>query len=186
LTSRVLLSKHFVKTLQRKSEVLDKDIQVFRILRAGGAGCARLFSRDSQHQPSVCRPLLVTRSSRCLPDLSPQSLPFRTQARDPEYGTPIAVHVYDSHSLFCVLAILQRVVFFVDRSQRGRRENTLVFVVGENVMDFGMVVFACDGIFYEREEGFEVGWCRRCGVVDVSVVVAAFCCGLVGSRIPGG
>jgi hypothetical protein len=34
----------------------------------------------------------------------------------------------------------------------------LVFVIREDVVDFGVVVFACYGVFDEREEGFEVGW----------------------------
>jgi hypothetical protein len=188
LASRVFLSKHFVKTLQRDSEVLDQGIQVFRVLFAGAAGCARLFARNPQHQPSIRRPLFVIRSSRRLPDLSPQSLPVRTQTGDPKHGSPIAVHIYDCHSLFRVPAILQRVVFFIYRSQRGGRENALVLVVGEDVVDLGMVVFARDGIFDECEEGFEVGRCCWCGIVDVLLVILVFFfrCGLVGSRVPGG
>jgi len=131
--------------------------------------------------------LVIVRSPRRLPDLCPQSLPVRAQAGDPKYGPPIAIHVYDRHPLLCILAILQRVVFFVDRSQRGGREDALVFVVGENVVDFGVVVFASDGIFDKGEEGFEVGWrCCWRAVVGFVVVVAVFSRGLVGSRVPGG
>lgn len=185
LASRVFLPKHFVETLQRDSEVFDQDIQVSSVLFAGATCCACLFARNSQHHPSIRRSLLVVRSSRRLPDLSPQGLPVRTQAGDPKYGSPIAVHVYDGNPLFCILAILQRIVLFVNRSQRGGRENALVFVVGENVVDLGMVVFARDGIFDQREEGFEVGRCCGCGVVDVVfVVLVFFCCWLVGSRVP--
>jgi hypothetical protein len=34
----------------------------------------------------------------------------------------------------------------------------LVLVIGEDVVDFWMVIFTCDRIFDEREEGFEIGW----------------------------
>lgn len=128
-----------------------------------------------------------------MPDLSPQSLPARAQARDPKHSTPIAIHIYDRHSLFRLLAILQGIVLFIDRSQSGGRKDALVFVVGENVVDFGVVVFARDGIFDEREEGFEVRWCCCWGgggvdvfVFFVVVVFVVLCCWFVGSRVPGG
>lgn len=58
------------------------------------------------------------------------------------------------------------------------------------------MVFARDGVFDEREEGFEVRWCCCWGgggvdvfvffVFFVVVVVVVFRCWLVGSRVPGG
>jgi len=63
----------------------------------------------------------------------------------------------------------------------------LVLVVGENVVDFGMVVLARNGILDEREKGLEVGRRCRCAVIVVTVdFVAVFCCWLVGSRVPSG
>jgi hypothetical protein len=53
----------------------------------------------------------------------------------------------------------------------------LILIIGEDIVDFGMVVFSCKGIFDEREERFEVWWWCRRGSVG---------CGLVGAGVPGG
>jgi hypothetical protein len=72
---------------------------------------------------------------------------------------------------------VQCAVFPVYSPQSRRSQDSLVLVIGEDIVDFGMVVFACDRVFDERKERFEVGWrCWRGGIG----------CGLVGAGVPGG
>jgi hypothetical protein len=160
--SRIILSQYLIKTFQTMSKALHQRFNITAVLfTSSSLRRTHLFPRNPQHQSPIRSTLLMIRPSRRLPNFRPQSLPFRTQTRNPQHSPPIIIHINNSHPLFHGLAnagILQRVVFFVYRPQRRRREESLVFIVGEDVVDFGVVILAGYRVFDKGEEGFEVWW----------------------------